>query len=189
MTLAIAVHLVEHDPYWGERAQSLMAMLAPLHPPLLRLYHVGSTAIPGILAKPVIDIVGVASSMAALDAAADGARALGLGWHGEFGVDGRRFCTLDAAVAAGKDAGGKNAGGERIANFHFYAAGSRHIKLQVAFRDYLRAHGDVAAAYADEKRRIRALHPDDSVAYSAEKGPFIRALLDKALAWHSDDPL
>ncbi len=184
MTLAIAVHLVEHDPLWGERAQSLMAMLAPLNPPLLRLYHVGSTAIPGILAKPVIDIVGVASSMAALDAAADDVRALGLGWHGEFGVDGRRFCTLDAPAAAGADAPR-----ERIANFHFYATGSRHIKLQVAFRDYLRAHGDVAAAYADEKRRIRALHPDDSVAYSAEKGPFIRAVLDKALAWHSDDPL
>ncbi len=188
MTLAIAVHLVEHDPRWAERAQSLMAMLAPLNPPLLRLYHVGSTAIPGILAKPVIDIVGVASDIDALDAAADRVRALGLGWHGEFGVDGRRFCTLDVPASAGAS-GGADAPRERIANFHFYAAGSRHIKLQVAFRDYLRAHGDVAAAYAAEKRRIRALHPDDSVAYSAEKGPFIRAVLDKALAWHSDDPL
>ncbi|MCC7393870.1 MAG: GrpB family protein [Sphingomonadaceae bacterium] len=184
MTLAIAVHLVEHDPRWAERAQSLMAMLAPLNPPLLRLYHVGSTAIPGILAKPVIDIVGVASSMAALDAAEGRVRALGLGWHGEFGVDGRRFCTLDAPIAGGKD--GEV---ERIANFHFYAAGSRHIKLQVAFRDYLRAHADVAADYAAEKRRIRALHPNDSVAYSAEKGPFIRAVLDKALAWHPADEL
>lgn len=175
MTLAIPVHLVEHDPRWAEQAQGLMAMLAPLHPPLVKLFHVGSTAIPGIIAKPVIDIVGVAETLGALDAAQDVAEDIGLGWHGEFGVDGRRFCTLD-----GDD-------GTRIANFHFYERGSRHIRLQVAFRDYLRAFPDAAAAYAQTKREARALHPDNSVEYSAAKGPFIRATLEKALDWFGDD--
>lgn len=177
MTLAIPVHLVEHDPRWAEQARDLMAMLAPLHPPLVKLFHVGSTAVPGIIAKPVIDIVGVAESLDALDAVQAKAEALGLGWHGEFGVDGRRFCTLDDAE------------GTRIANFHFYERGSRHIRLQVAFRDYLRAFPEAAAAYAETKHQARALHPDNSVDYSAAKGPFIRATLEKALVWFGDaDP-
>jgi GrpB-like predicted nucleotidyltransferase (UPF0157 family) len=73
--------------------------------------------------------------------------------------------------------------GVRLVQLHCYQNGSHNAKRQLAFRDYLRAFPDVAAAYEAEKRRASALFPDNSVDYSREKGAFIRAAEAKALAW------
>ena len=66
---------------------------------------------------------------------------------------------------------------------HFFSADSPQFERHIAFRDYLRAHPDVAGAYEKEKRRARDLHPDDSHAYTDEKDAWIRATEAKALAW------
>lgn len=172
MTLAIPVHLVDHDSRWSQQAARLMERLAQLGDVILAVHHIGSTSIPGLVAKPVIDMMPLVARLELLDSRRADVEALGLGWHGEFGVDGRRFCTLDAAD------------GTRIANFHFYAMGSPHILRHLAFRDYLRSDPTAAAAYAEEKARARALHPDNSVAYSAEKGAWIRATETRAIDWY-----
>ncbi|MEQ1689064.1 MAG: GrpB family protein, partial [Sphingopyxis sp.] len=149
-------------------------LLAPLGDVLIAIHHIGSTAVPGLTSKPVIDLMPIVVNLEALDARRGDVEALGLRWNGEFGVDGRRFCTLNDAA------------GKRLANVHFYAQGSPHAKRHLALRDYLRNHGDVAAAYAVEKKRAQAIHPNDSVAYSAEKGAWIRATLGKALRDYGD---
>ncbi|MEQ1724519.1 MAG: GrpB family protein [Sphingopyxis sp.] len=174
MTLAIPVKLVEHDLRWATRAGDYTRLLAPLADMLVAVHHIGSTAVPGLISKPVIDLMPIAVNLEALDARRGDVEALGLRWNGEFGVDGRRFCTLDNAL------------GQRLANVHFYAQGSPHARRHLALRDYLRSHPHVAAAYAVEKRRAQAIHPDDSVAYSAEKGAWIRATLERALACYDD---
>ena len=171
MSLSIAVHLVDYDPAWPTLASAYAKKLKALEPVLLTVHHIGSTAVPGLSAKPVIDLSPIVTSIADLDKHEAKIKALGFGWHREFGVEGRRFCTLDGAD------------GERLANLHFYAQGSPHAHRQIAFRDYLIAHPDVAAAYATEKQRARALHPNDSHAYSDEKGAWIRGVEAKALAW------
>ncbi len=171
MSLSIAVHLVEYDPDWPARAAVYTERLRPLEPVLLAVHHIGSTAVPGLSAKPVIDLSPIVTSIPDLDLKEAEVIALGFGWHREFGVEGRRFCTLN------------DANGERLANLHFYAQGSPHAQRQIAFRDYLIAHPDVASAYAEEKQRARALHPNDSHAYSDEKGAWIRSIEAKALAW------
>lgn len=174
MTLAIPVHLVDYDPRWQQLAAIYMRLLDPVGDVLVARHHIGSTAVPGLLSKPVIDIMPIATNLDALDARRGEVEALGLGWHGEFGVDGRRFCTL------ADDAG------LRLANFHFYARGSPHARRHLAFRDYLRTHPKIAAEYSREKLRSQAIYPDNSVAYSGEKGAWIRTVEAAALASYDD---
>jgi GrpB-like predicted nucleotidyltransferase (UPF0157 family) len=171
MLHAIAVELLPHDPRWAGMAADYAAGLGTLGPDLLAVHHIGSTSIAGIAAKPVIDLMPIVTDLEALDAAQGKVEALGYVWRGEFGIDGRRYCTLEDAA------------GKRLAQLHFYAKGSPHTRRHLAFRDYLRAFPEVAAAYEQEKHRARAIHPDNSHDYSAEKGAWIRATEAKALAW------
>jgi len=76
-----------------------------------------------------------------LDREKSRAVAVGLEWHGEFGIEGRRYCTLSAE------------NGSRLAQFHFFAVDSPEVIRHLAFRDYLRAHPKIAQAYEQEKRR------------------------------------
>ncbi|MEQ1509271.1 MAG: GrpB family protein [Sphingopyxis sp.] len=172
--MAIPVNLVEHDPRWQAQAEGYMRLLDPLGDVIIAIHHIGSTAVPGLMSKPVIDLMPIVTSLTTFDSRRGDVEALGLGWHGEFGVDGRRFCTLNASD------------GLRLANVHFYEAGSAHARRHLAFRDYLRAFPRVAAAYRRDKLRAGAIHPDDSVAYSGEKGAWIRETEAKALIWYGD---
>jgi GrpB-like predicted nucleotidyltransferase (UPF0157 family) len=70
-----------------------------------------------------------------------------------------------------------------LLTLHFFEADSPQAKRHIAFRDYLRAHREVAEAYEIEKRRARELYPDNSHAYSDEKGAWIRNIETKALIW------
>jgi len=165
------VELLPHDPDWTLRAEVESAALrAVVGDILLVVHHIGSTAIAGIHAKPVIDLMSVVRSLDALDALRDGIESLGYEWCGEFGLPGRRYCRRD-------DPGT----GRRLVQVHAYAEGHGDIVRHLAFRDFLRTHSDVAHAYDREKQRCQRLHPDDSRAYGACKSDWIRAVEARAL--------
>jgi GrpB-like predicted nucleotidyltransferase (UPF0157 family) len=167
-----AVELVAHDQAWAARAASEAQRLSgAVGDALITVHHIGSTSIPNIKAKPVVDLLAVVSDLAALDAREAHVRALGYDWRGEFGIVGRRYCPLD------------DAGGRRVVHAHFFAEGSEDIARHLAFCRYLQAHPDEAQAYEAEKLRAAALHPDDTGAYTEEKGAWIRACEARALAW------
>ncbi|GAA0870214.1 GrpB family protein [Brevundimonas basaltis] len=162
------VALAPHDPQWSVRAEARIAELHAAAPGVFcALHHIGSTAVPGLAAKPVVDLLGEAGSLAGIAAARAALEGLGWRWRGENGVAGRRYLTRDDPET-----------GERAAHLHVHAAGDPMIAWHLAFRDRLRAEPETAAAYAREKARCAALHLDDSGAYAACK----RAWTDRVAA-------
>ncbi|MBT8456444.1 MAG: GrpB family protein [Rhodobacteraceae bacterium] len=153
--------LQAHDPDWTRTAAAEAAHWLAIDG-VRAVLHIGSTSIPGIAAKPVIDLLPVFESEAAMQTARNAVEALGYDWMGEFGLPGRAYARKDDPVS-----------GARLIQAHGYVTGSPDIKRHLAFRDLLRATPALAKAYEAEKRRCAKAHPQDSVAYGACKAPWI----------------
>jgi GrpB-like predicted nucleotidyltransferase (UPF0157 family) len=139
-------------------------------PRLVEIHHIGSTAIPGILAKPVIDMLAVVDAVDRLDEMNPRMVALGYEAMGEFGIAGRRYFRRD------------DARGNRTHQVHAFAAGSPDVERHVAFRDFMRAHREWAEAYDALKRELTR-KPIDIEAYMDGKDAFIKDAQARALAW------
>lgn len=169
----LAVELVPHRAEWAEMAASESARLKEaLGHLLITVHHIGSTAIPGIMAKPIVDLIPLVTDIEALDAAAPKLEALGYEYCGEFGIAGRRYCRLTDPVT-----------GKRTFQLHCYQPDAAEFPRHLAFRDYLRAHPALAREYEAEKLRAAALHPDDVLAYNGAKNDWIQRTERAALAW------
>lgn len=165
------VELMPHDPVWVPRALAEAASLrGVLGDVLLVVHHIGSTAISGIHAKPVIDLMPVVRTLPALEVFREGLQALGYEWCGEFGLTGRRYCRKDDPVT-----------GKRVFQLHAYAEGDNGVLRHLAFRDYLRKYPAVATDYDIVKTRCQRQHPEDSHAYSACKADWIGDIEARAL--------
>jgi GrpB-like predicted nucleotidyltransferase (UPF0157 family) len=158
------VVVVPYDSRWPslfrEERDRLAEALSPLG---ARIEHIGSTAVPGLAAKPVLDIlVGrrelspVADYVAAL-------APLGYVHRGEQGVPGRDFFRR---------------GDPRAYNLHLVVRGVSLWRSYLLFRDALRANAQLAAEYAQLKTELAARHPDDREAYITGKAPFIAKVLE-----------
>jgi GrpB-like predicted nucleotidyltransferase (UPF0157 family) len=166
------VVLVPPDDEWPrlarEEAERFAALLGDN---LVEVHHVGSTSIPGIWAKPILDLAPEVHSVARLDELSEVLQAHGYEYWGEYGLAGRRFCPrVDDK-------------GKRLANIHCYQSGTPELFRHIAFRDYLRAHPQRAAEYQAEKLRARDLHPLDGFAYNDEKDAWIRQAERESLEW------
>ena len=156
---------------WPLLASSIAEKLNVLGPCLVTVHHIGSTSVPGLAAKPIIDLMPLVTDLPSLDRVRKRVEAIGYQWHGAYGISGRRYCTLSDET------------GSRIAQLHFFSFKSPHVARHLAFRNYLRAYPDVRDAYEAEKRRARELYPNDSHGYSDEKAPWIEKILKIAVAW------
>ena len=129
------VRVVPHDPRWTveyeREAQRLRAVFGEA---ALAIHHIGSTAIPGITAKPIVDILPEVRSIEHVDALNDALAAAGYRAWGEFGLPGRRYFTREE-------------NGTRKCNVHVYEAGNPEVERHLAFRDYMNAHPEEARAY------------------------------------------
>ena len=167
----IAVRLHQYDPSWAEAARREVERLtATVGEVIITVHHIGSTAIPGICAKPIVDLMPVVRNHAELEVSRSVIEKLGYVWWGEDGLPGRRYCTLDDRIT-----------GERKVQLHCYERTSSEIARHLAFRDYLRSRPDLARACEAEKTRCAELHALDSHAYTDCKSAWIRRI--EAEAW------
>ena len=168
------IEIVPYDVAWPSRfeteAAAIRAMLGTL---ALRVDHVGSTSVPGLAAKPVIDIQ---VSVATLDPlAAHSARLAQLGYtHVPLG-------DFDLVYPFFQ----KPADWPSTHHVHLCVVSSEQERLHLAFRDYLRRHPMVADEYVDLKRRLAAAHDGATLEsrerYSLAKTEFVTAILERAL--------
>jgi GrpB-like predicted nucleotidyltransferase (UPF0157 family) len=170
----IPVVLATYNPEWPQIAAAHADRLPTLDSILVTVHHIGSTAVPGLAAKPIIDLMPLVDDLSNLDRERWRVEALGYNWHGELGIPGRRYCTLSDAT------------GIRLVQLHFFEVHSREVMRHIAFRDYLRAHHEAAIAYEKEKRRARDLHPDNSHAYTDEKAAWVQDMEAKAVTWFAE---
>jgi len=167
------VELVPHDSSWAAQASAESHRLAAaIGETLIRIEHVGSTSIPGIVAKPTIDLMPIVKGLAEMDARQPQIEALGYVWRGEFGIPGRRYCIREQQ-------------GRRLFHVHCHQANHPEIARTLDFRDFLRTHPDEARAYEALKREAAAAYPADTLSYSNAKSDWIRACIDRATAWRA----
>ncbi len=157
------IDIVDYDPTWPSTFEALRARLAAaLAPFVLQIEHVGSTAVPGLAAKPIVDLDVV---VAAADWPSVIPRLASLGYQhqGDLGVPGREaFRTPPADVP-----------------HHLYlcAPDSAELVRHLAFRDALRADASTARAYGELKRCLARQYTADRPAYGEAKSDFVRAVL------------
>jgi GrpB-like predicted nucleotidyltransferase (UPF0157 family) len=170
----ISVLLTPYDTAWPKMAAKYIADLQALGSTLVAVHHISSTSVPGLAAKPIIDLIPVVTSLDEIDQKRSLVESLGYNWYGELGIAGRRYCALS------------DGGGNRVAQLHFFTAESPQIVRHLAFRDFLRNYPEKARSYENEKRRARDLFPNDSHAYTDKKAAWIECTQAEALAWFAN---
>jgi GrpB-like predicted nucleotidyltransferase (UPF0157 family) len=157
----------DYDPAWPATFARLRERVVEAVGPLaLAVEHIGSTAVPGLAAKPIVDLDVVIADQSDLPEVVRRLRPLGYRHEGDLGVLGREAFTTPAGLPA----------------HHLYvrAAGSQPLVPHLAFRDVLRADAGTASAYADLKRSLAARLGHDRVAYTEGKSAFIERVLKAA---------
>lgn len=195
--MSLRVEIVDYDARWP-------AMFAAEHARLAAAFeaasvrgvieHMGSTSVPGLAAKPIIDVMVGLDEPAALDLTGEepwrayedrdleprgseahvrlvrAVQALGYVYRGEAAIAGRLFFR-------------RNTGSARTNHLHVAARGSDAWVNHLLFRDFLRAHPAAAEIYARTKRELAARLGHDRAAYTDAKTPLIRELMDQARTW------
>lgn len=136
---------------------------------LLAIHHIGSTSIPGVYAKPIIDIMPVVRDIDVIDSFNPVMEALGYRPRGEYEIPGRRYFSRGTTL--------------HTHHVHVYQAGNPEVNRHLTFRNYLRARPDKALVYSDHKRAVARRYPYDIDAYVDGKDALVKQLLAEALAW------
>lgn len=169
-----SVEVVDHDGSWGTQfeaeAQELRNVLAPVGP---RVEHIGSTAVPGIPAKPTIDVLVLVDDVEDVLVYRDALKALGYEYRPA------SLTSSDDQLFFRKVA----ASGKRTHHLHVVARRSPKGHEYLAFRDYLRTHGSEARAYAALKLDLAERFATERMRYVDEKARYVDELMERVRAW------
>ena len=167
------VIVVAYDAQWPARfAEEAAHLTTVFGQELVAVHHIGSTSIPGMAAKPIIDIMPVVRRIDAVDTFNPVMETLGYEARGEYGIPDRRYFV-------------KGQGNARSHHVHVFAAGHPDVARHLNFRDYLIAHPAEAAAYASLKQALARQFPHDMEAYIAGKDGLITEIDRRAAAWRA----
>jgi GrpB-like predicted nucleotidyltransferase (UPF0157 family) len=161
------IRVVDHDPSWPQTFVELRAAIWPVVADVaLSVEHVGSTAVPGLAAKPVIDMDVVVLSRAEIPTLIGRVATLGYRHRGNLGIEDREAFEAPAGFPA----------------HHLYACvqGSPALANHLTIRDHLRRNPEARAAYGELKKRLAGQFPTDIDSYVAGKTDFLLELLRNA---------
>ena len=164
-----SVEIVHYDPAWPGRFTLEETILRRALAPWLvgPVEHIGSTAIPGLVAKPVIDIMAGVDTLDASRPAIPVLADLGYCYYPYRADSEHWFCKPSPVF--------------RTHHLHLIPLDSPRWSEAIAFRDYLRSQPQVASEYGDLKRRLAQKYRFDREAYTEAKGPFIERITGLAL--------
>lgn len=155
------VHFTPYNPEWPhlfeKEAKGLTAVLGDN---CLKVHHIGSTSVPGLSAKAIIDILVVVKDILKVDAEA--LETLGYQGRGEMGMPFRRYFSNGSY------------------HIHIWQEGSDEIQKHLLFRDYLRTHAETRTAYQALKEDLAEKFKNDRATYTLKKDPFIKTVLKQA---------
>ncbi len=169
MTLGLdqgTVRVVPYSPDWPRLFEEEKAhLLSVIGDYVLDIQHVGSTSIPGMPAKPILDIGIAVRNFEEARVCIPPIEGLGYEYRGEFGIPRRHYFTK---------------GEPRTHHIHMNEATSQDWNRQITFRDYLRQHLELAQEYAELKLELAQRYPNDRDAYLDGKTAFVERVLDLA---------
>jgi GrpB-like predicted nucleotidyltransferase (UPF0157 family) len=164
------VRVVPHQAEWQEKFENEKRSLNKLLPDAT-IHHIGSTSVPGLSAKPIIDIMIEVPSLESVDESREQFRKLDFVGKGENGIPNRRYFY-------------KGEGNERAVHLHIFPYGIDQVVRHLAFRDFLREFDREAKRYGDLKSMLAKKFPHDMEGYIQGKDQFVKDLEKKALSWN-----
>ncbi|NJL60577.1 MAG: GrpB family protein [Methylacidiphilales bacterium] len=165
------IEVVAHNPHWKQEFERESKLVADaLGNNVITVHHIGSTSIPNIYAKPIIDMLVEVANIDQVDAFNLSMIALGYEVMGEFGIPGRRFFRKDINQI-------------RTHHIHTFKVDSYDVNRHLAFRDYMILHPEYAQKYSDLKQDLAKKFPNDIQSYMDGKNGFIKDMEKHALAW------
>ncbi|WP_199247897.1 GrpB family protein [[Phormidium] sp. ETS-05] len=166
------VAVVPHDPQWADAfAVESQQIADALGENVVAIHHIGSTAIPMIYAKPIIDLLVEVKDINQVNQQNSTLESLGYEVMGEFGIPGRRYFRKN------------NPAGMRTHHVHIFEVGSPQVERHLNFRDYMIAHPEAAQKYSDLKQELGQKYPNDIEKYMDGKDGFIQEIDQKAARW------
>lgn len=164
------VEVFPHQPEWSKMFREESKKIKYLfEEEILNIFHIGSTAIPNIKAKPVIDLMVEVINMENVDNFNNGMKQLGYEPLGENGISGRRFF--------------RKGGDNRTHHLHIFEKGNEEIIRHLTFRDYMIAHPEEAMEYSNLKQNLAEKFPTNIEKYIEGKSDFIKEIDNKAEKW------
>ena len=164
------IKLETHNENWSrDFEKEAAAITGVLSGNLIATYHIGSTAISGIKAKPVIDVILEVRSIDEIDQHLKEFEELGYEARGEHGINGRRFF--------------QRGGNERTHHVHVFESGNPEIERHRLFVEYMNSNRDRALEYEELKMNLLNNYKEEPEKYSKGKSVFIRNINAEAINW------
>lgn len=164
------VEVVSYENHWAEKFQKEAKRLKEAMPEHVKVHHIGSTSVPGLAAKPIIDMIMEVTNIDKVDRWNDCFVELGYTPKGENGISGRRFFVHGTEE-------------KRSYHLHIYETGDQEIMRHLSFRDYMMEHCEEAEAYATLKQELAKQFTYDIDQYIEGKDAFVRDREQRAIEW------
>ncbi|WP_173585930.1 GrpB family protein [Halalkalibacter wakoensis] len=167
------VEVLSYQTMWPSLYEKEVKKLKTIFGTLcMDIHHIGSTAVNGLKAKPVIDMMMIVSILNDVDRFNSSMESIGYEPMGENGIVGRRFF--------------QKGGDDRTHHLHIFEQGNEHINRHLAFRNYLRATPEEAKQYGQVKQMLSKQFPQDIASYIKGKENVVKEIERRALIWQKN---